>query len=90
METTLGRWLREREEAPSAYAIRRGFSYGAVARLVGLSRKPYAIARPDYAFLTKIAGDTGIPIGTLIEDAIRASTNPRPPRRYTRKVQAAE
>jgi hypothetical protein len=85
METTFARWLRERGETYWAYSQRLKLNQRGVERLIGRARKPLTITYFNHPFLAKVATDTGIPIGTLIEDTIKASANPIAPRAYTRK-----
>jgi hypothetical protein len=83
METTFARWLQDRGEAHSAYAIRRGLNRLGVARLAGIGRKPSIAYYFYHHFLVNVSQDTGIPIETLVEEARKAAANPIPPRRYT-------
>ena len=85
METTFARWLRKRGEAHHVYAKRMGLGYISVARLIGIGREPQEIKRFSFLALTKVSADTGIPIQTLIDDAVKAARNPVEPRKYVKK-----
>ncbi len=95
METTFALWLREAGESHSAYALRKSMQKRAVMLLAGVSRQPQRITLLHYPTLAEISRETGIPIQTLIDDAVAAAANPVPPRQYNRKeetdgTQAAE
>jgi hypothetical protein len=83
METTFARWLREHDETRFAFEIKHGLNHGSVARLAGVGRAPSVVNRFSLDFLVKVSQETGIPVGTLIEEARKAAANPIPPRRYT-------
>ena len=87
METAFAAWLREQGESPSAYALRRGVHRKPIMRLAGVAHGPQPIGNIFYPTLVKVSDETGIPIGTLIEDATRAAANPVPPRKYERKAE---
>mgnify|MGYP001593289855 CR=1 FL=1 len=94
MKTTFALWLEARGEAHYAYADRRGLGRRRVALYAGVGpghdkvRGRDKIKRFDYASLSIISQDTGIPLEMLIKDAIAALEDPTPPRRYTRKATA--
>ena len=85
METTFAKWLALRGELPYVYAKRHGLSQRGIGRLAGISREPYTITTFRLDFLRKVSLDTGIPIDTLTEDAVKAARNPVAPRPYTKK-----
>jgi hypothetical protein len=86
METAFARWLRERGESHSAYAIRNRMGKKQIARLAGVAREAKPIVRfYTYGALCEISKDTGIPIQVLIDDAVEAAHNPIEPRKYVKK-----
>jgi hypothetical protein len=88
--TTFGRWLQKRGEKPHEYARRQGRDKQAVYALAGIraSRAPSFFRTTT---LEAIAADTGIPATRLWAEAMDALKHePRLPRRYTKRQQAAE
>ena len=86
METSFGKWLRERGENPAAYARRKNTGAPTrVALLAGYSREPQEIKQFHLPTLRIIAADTGIPPEKLMHEALEAARNPTPPRRYIRR-----
>ncbi len=90
METTFAKWLSERGESHSAYALRMNLSKRRVALMAGVSREPQQAAWFKYGTLSLVSKDTGIPIETLEREAREAAVNPIPPRKYTRKTEQAD
>jgi len=86
METAFAKWLSERGESHSAYALRVKVNKRSIALLAGVCREPQRVKWFKYATLALVSKDTGIPIETLASDGERAAANPTPPRRYTRKA----
>ena len=86
METAFAKWLSERGESHSAYALRVKVNKRSIALLAGVCREPQRVKWFKYATLALVSKDTGIPIETLASDGEKAAANPTPPRRYTRKA----
>lgn len=87
METQFLTWLKARKEAPYAYAKRLGHGMHSVQRLAGVAREPSKRGIVfDSKFIEKISRDTGIPAGTLYEEALLAAKKPTPPRAYRRRI----
>ena len=86
METHFLAWLRETGEPAYLYAQRRNLGERLVKRLAGMACPPGRRGLQFTAvFLDRVSRETGIPIGTLVEDAVKAAERPTPSRIYRRK-----
>ena len=88
--TSFARWLAKRGELPYVYARRQRLGKDAIYALAGIK----AARTPSFfrtSLLERVSADTGIPATRLYAEAMDALKHePRLPRRYTKRQQAAE
>jgi hypothetical protein len=88
--TSFARWLQKRGELPYVYARRQRLAKPAIYALAGIR----AARTPEFfrtSTLERVSADTGIPATRLYAEAMDALKHePRLPRRYTKRQQAAE
>ena len=91
MRTTFAEWLDAAGQTISAYATRTGMRYNAVRRFAGVVRPAHDQRGKmmNIQMAQAISADTGIPVGTLVEEALAAAEEPTPPRPYHKRRKGA-